>query len=126
MNSAWQAGAETSLADWGRQILSWFNSLEGRAFLIIVVFRFLLMPFVGIFSLSAISALGLLPPKDDLYRMVILMFSAMPPAQNHIILFNLQPKTRPLVPYVARMTAATYLVSVLPVTLWVTSFSSIS
>jgi len=88
------------------------------------VVRFTILPITAWITLSLFSSLNLLPPGDRIYIMSLMIMSVMPPAQNAVILLNIEPQNRRLVPVVAKLIAGTYALATIPITLVVTLVSS--
>ena len=96
---------------------------ESRILLGVASVRFLIMPIVGWLSLICVTRLGWIPLNDTVSRMTVLTMSVMPPAQNAVVLLELQPETRHLVPRIARAIVGMYVAAIVPITLWVTFFA---
>jgi predicted permease len=68
--------------------------------------------------------MGLLP-ADPVCAFMLLLQSAMPPAQNLVLMMQLQQSTAGLAPATARLLLQLYTLAVLPVTLWVSVFAKL-
>lgn len=99
--------------------------LEQRVLFSVGFVRMILMPLTGIALLKVLLWLGALPP-DPLCHFVILLQSAMPPAQNLVLLMQLREETEAMAADMALLLLRLYTLSVLPVTLWVTYFVALS
>jgi hypothetical protein len=95
--------------------------LDSKAFWVISVVRLILLPFSGIFFSFILQCWHMLPP-DPIYRLVILVESAMPTAQNLVLLAQLNAGTRPLAGMLAALLLRQYAISVFPLTLWMAIF----
>ena len=63
-------------------------------------------------------------PADPLIALVCLTMAAMPPAQNLVLLTNLNEETRHLAPRLAGLLVRMYVLAILPTTLWLTVFTA--
>jgi len=100
-----------------RELLSPQSKLEVAALLIVLIVRFLVVPFAGLGLVSVFQNLNWLP-NDPICYLVVLVQAVMPSAQNIVLLMNLQSSTRPLAPTMARILLQLYLLSVVPLALW--------
>jgi hypothetical protein len=94
---------------------------EWRAMLAVAAVRFVLLPSINTVLVLAALRMGLLPP-DAVCAFMLLLQSAMPPAQNLVLMMQLQPGTAWLAPATARLLLQLYTLAVVPVTLWVSVF----
>jgi predicted permease len=87
--------------------------------------RFFFLPLVGVIGCLALKAANS-PwyPSDPVVAMVGLTMSAMPPAQNMVLLTNLSERTRSLAPRVGGLLVRMYVLAVAPCTLWLTVFKA--
>ena len=63
-------------------------------------------------------------PSDPIVALVALTMSAMPPAQNLVLLTNLNSKTRFLAPRIGGVLVRMYVLAVVPCTGWLTVFKA--
>ena len=85
----------------------------------------MLLPLVGVLgSLALRAANSPWYPSDPVVAMVGLTMSAMPPAQNMVLLTNLNERTRHLAPRVGGMLVRMYVLAVVPCTVWLTVFKA--
>mmetsp|Transcript_28038 Transcript_28038/g.72709 ORF Transcript_28038/g.72709 Transcript_28038/m.72709 type:complete len:488 (-) Transcript_28038:48-1511(-) len=101
------------------------DPLERRCVLAVTFVRMLLMPLTGIALLKVLLWVGALP-LNPLCQFVILLQSAMPSAQNLVLLMALREETQVLAGDMALLLLRLYILSILPVTLWITYFISLS
>ncbi|CAD7701047.1 unnamed protein product [Ostreobium quekettii] len=111
-------------AGWKRLLLP-ADALESRALLLSSVIRLFVMPLVGLGLVSSLSSMGLLP-KDPVCLLAILLQSAMPSAQNLVLMAQLRDETRPLAPTAARLILQQYIVAVIPITIWAAIFATLT
>merc|ERR1711904_69358 len=109
-------GPKDKPIDW-KELLSPKSKLEGYALIITLFVRFLVVPFAGLGMVSAFQSMNWLP-QDPICYLVVLVQAVMPSAQNIVLLMNLQSSTRPLAPTMARMLLQIYLLSVVPLAMW--------
>ena len=101
------------------------DAADVRALLVASSVRFLLLPLVGVLgSLALRAANSPWYPSDPVVAMVGLTMSAMPPAQNMVLLTNLNERTRHLAPRVGGMLVRMYVLAVVPCTVWLTVFKA--
>ena len=109
-------GPKDKPLDW-KELLAPKSKLEVAALLIILVVRFLVVPFAGLGLVSLFQGMSWLP-NDPICYLVVLVQAVMPSAQNIVLLMNLQSSTRPLAPTMARILLQLYLLSVVPLAMW--------
>eukprot|EP00879_Flechtneria_rotunda_P019334 GHRR01020306.1.p1 GENE.GHRR01020306.1~~GHRR01020306.1.p1 ORF type:complete len:377 (+),score=128.84 GHRR01020306.1:1633-2763(+) len=97
---------------------------EWRAMLAVAVVRFVLLPSVTTAIVLTALHFGMLP-ADPVCAFMLLLQSVMPPAQNLVLMMQLQPSTAVLAPATARLLLQMYVLAVLPVTLWVSLFAKL-
>jgi len=100
-----------------KELLSPQSKLEVAALIIILIVRFLVVPFAGLGLVNLFQTMNWLP-QDPICYLVVLVQAVMPSAQNIVLLMNLQSSTRPLAPTMARILLQLYLLSVVPLALW--------
>lgn len=101
------------------------DAADVRALLVASSVRFLLLPLVGVLgSLALRAANSPWYPSDPVVAMVGLTMSAMPPAQNMVLLTNLNERTRHLAPRVGGLLVRMYVLAVVPCTVWLTVFKA--
>ena len=101
------------------------DAADVRALLVASSVRFVLLPLVGVLgSLALRAANSPWYPSDPVVAMVGLTMSAMPPAQNMVLLTNLNERTRHLAPRVGGMLVRMYVLAVVPCTVWLTVFKA--
>lgn len=96
---------------------------EWRQLISTSLVRLLLMPLIGLATVHAFTAWGLLPDSVGC-KMALLVCSCMPSAQNLVLLVNLQERTKCLAPAMAQLLFRQYLLAVVPTTLWISVFLS--
>jgi hypothetical protein len=96
---------------------------EWRILIAVSVVRFLMMPVVCSGLVLGAAWLNWLPPSRACL-FALLLQGAMPPAQELVLMLQLQPKTAKLASSAARLLLQLYFVAVVPVTLWVSAFAS--
>ena len=109
-------GPKDEPLDW-KELLSPKSKLEVGALVITMVVRFLVVPFAGLGMVNLFQSLNWLP-QDPICYLVVLVQAVMPSAQNIVLLMNLQSSTRPLAPTMARILLQIYLLSVVPLAIW--------
>lgn len=92
--------------------------------LVVAAVRFVLLPCVTTALILAAMRLGLLPP-EPVCAFMLLLQSCMPPAQNLVLMMQLQPGTAGLAPATARLLLQMYTLAVVPVTIWVSVFAKL-
>lgn len=85
--------------------------------------RTFVTPLVGLASVAVFARVGLLSP-DPVCRLAILVQSAMPSAQNLVLVMQLRPSSRDMAPKLARLLLRTYTLAILPMTIWMSLFAS--
>lgn len=85
--------------------------------------RFLIMPLAALGIVSCLAASNLLP-DDSACKLVLLVSSAMPSAQNLVTMVNLSPETKPLASKMARLLFRQSILAILPITFWLSYFIS--
>jgi predicted permease len=87
--------------------------------------RFVFLPGACLFGLLFLRALNS-PwfPSDRSAALVLLTMSCMPAAQNLVLLTQLRDATRPLAPRLAALMLRQYVFAIIPVTFWLTAFTS--
>jgi len=101
------------------------DALEQRTLVAVCIVRFLLMPLVGIGLVMGMLHAGLLP-QDPICHFAVMLQSAMPSAQNLVLLLQLREETQPLAAGMALLLLRLYMLAIVPLTLWITIFMSIS
>ncbi|QDZ19859.1 hypothetical protein HOP50_03g23760 [Chloropicon primus] len=109
-------GPKDKPLDW-KELLSPKSKLEVGALIITLFVRFLVVPFAGLGIVNVFQTMKWLP-NDPICYLVVLVQAVMPSAQNIVLLMNLQSSTRPLAPVMARILLQIYLLSVVPLALW--------
>ena len=119
------AGASRKIAAAFRAALALDDVADARALLVASSVRFFFLPLVGVIGCLALKAANS-PwyPSDPVVAMVGLTMSAMPPAQNMVLLTNLSERTRRLAPRVGGLLVRMYVLAVAPCTLWLTVFKA--
>jgi len=107
-----------------RRLLIPSDPLEKRCLGAVLVARMVLMPIAGIGIVTALSSIGMLP-ADPLCKFVILLQSAMPTAQNLVLLLQLREETQELAGDLALLLLRQYLLAIVPLALWVVLFMSL-
>jgi predicted permease len=79
-----------------------------------------------LFALALKAANSPWYPADPVVAIVVLTMAAMPPAQNLVLLTNLQENTRYLAPRLAGLLLRMYVLAIPPVTLWLTAFAAVT
>lgn len=97
---------------------------EWRAMLSVAAVRFVLLPSATTGLVLAALRFGLLP-AEPVCAFMLLLQSCMPPAQNLVLMMQLQPSTSALAPATARLLLQLYTLAVFPVTLWVSVFAKL-
>ncbi|KAL2635999.1 hypothetical protein R1flu_007478 [Riccia fluitans] len=97
------------------------SALDSKSFWVISFVRLLIMPFVGVCFVTALTKANVLPP-DSVYKLTVLTECAMPTAQNLVLMAQLNAGTRPLAGTLANLLLRQYALSVIPVTLWMAIF----
>ena len=119
------AGVSKKLVAAARAAFAVDDAADVRALLVASSVRFLLLPLVGVLgSLALRAANSLWYPSDPVVAMVGLTMSAMPPAQNMVLLTNLNERTRHLAPRVGGLLVRMYVLAVVPCTVWLTVFKA--
>ncbi|OUS45831.1 AEC family transporter: auxin efflux [Ostreococcus tauri] len=87
--------------------------------------RFVALPAACLFGLLFLRALNS-PwfPTDSMAALVLLTMSCMPAAQNLVLLTQLREATRPMAPRLAALMLRQYVIAIVPVTFWLTAFTS--
>ena len=117
------AGASKKFVAAARAAFAVDDAADVRALLVASSVRFLLLPLVGVLgSLALRAANSPWYPSDPVVAMVGLTMSAMPPAQNMVLLTNLNERTRHLAPRVGGLLVRMYVLAVVPCTVWLTVF----
>jgi hypothetical protein len=118
-------GASRKIAVALRAALALDDVADARALLVASSVRFFFLPLVGVIGCLALKAANS-PwyPSDPVVAMVGLTMSAMPPAQNMVLLTNLNERTRHLAPRVGGMLVRMYVLAVVPCTVWLTVFKA--
>lgn len=108
-----------------KQLFAVEESADVRALLVASSVRFFLLPLIGVLGCLALRAANS-PwyPSDPVVAMVGLTMSAMPPAQNLVLLTNLNEKTRHLAPRIGGLLVRMYILAVVPCTVWLTVFKA--
>lgn len=83
--------------------------------------KFVALPVMGAAAIKSLASLGLLP-ANPMCLLALLIQCVMPPAQGLAVQMQLQPSTQKLAPSLARLLLQTYIISVVPVTLWMPVF----
>lgn len=98
---------------------------DARALVAACLVRFFALPAACLFGLLFLRALNS-PwfPSDSLAALVLLTMSCMPAAQNLVLLTQLREATRPLAPRLAALMLRQYVIAIVPVTFWLTAFTS--
>ena len=96
---------------------------EWRMLIAVSTVRFILMPVVCSGLVLGAAWLGVLPASRACL-FALLLQGVMPPAQELVLMLQLQPKTVKLASSAARLLLQLYFVAVVPVTLWVSAFAS--
>ena len=119
------AGVSKKLVAAARAAFAVDDAADVRALLVASSVRFLLLPLVGVLgSLALRAANSPWYPSDPVVAMVGLTMSAMPPAQNMVLLTNLNERTRHLAPRVGGLLVRMYVLAVVPCTVWLTVFKA--
>jgi predicted permease len=92
--------------------------------LAVAAVRFVLLPSATTLLVLGALRMGLLP-ADPVCAFMLLLQSCMPPAQNLVLMMQLQQSTAGLAPATARLLLQLYTLAVLPVTLWVSVFAKL-
>ena len=119
------AGASRNLVAAIRAAFAVDDVADARALLVASSVRFILLPLVGTLGCLALRASNS-PwyPSDPVVAMVGLTMSAMPPAQNMVLLTNLTERTAHLAPRVGGLLVRMYVLAVVPCTVWLTVFKA--
>ena len=104
-----------------------FGASDARALLVASAVRFFILPAsMTLFALALKAANSPWYPADPVVAIVVLTMAAMPPAQNLVLLTNLQENTRYLAPRLAGLLLRMYVLAIPPVTLWLTAFAAVT
>ncbi|KAI5066294.1 hypothetical protein GOP47_0018918 [Adiantum capillus-veneris] len=95
--------------------------LDEKAFWALSIIRLLIMPCISLTLLKAIQHHRWLP-TDALSSLVLLVLSAMPTAQNLVVMAQLRSTTRPFAGVLANILARQYLLAVVSLTIWIPVF----
>ena len=96
-----------------------------KALCVACVTRFVVLPIVCVTGFLALkNFFPHLIPKDKIAQMVLLTMSCMPAAQNLVLLTQLRDATRPLATRLAALMLRQYVFAIIPVTFWLTAFTS--
>lgn len=98
------------------------GSRDRAAMFAAAVVRLLLAPACGLLLFRAAEGAGLLPLHDVPFRLLLLLQSAMPSAQNLSTMALLNKNTEPSAKPLAGLMALQYTIAPLPVTFWVAIF----
>eukprot|EP00850_Spirogloea_muscicola_P014387 SM000103S09479 [mRNA] locus=s103:177162:180399:- [translate_table: standard] len=98
--------------------------LDSKSLIVITVVRLVAMPIVGLLMTLALRQ-GKFIPADPVCSLVLLVEATMPSAQNLVLLSQLRASTRPLAGVLANLMLRQYVLSVVPITLWMTLFVSL-
>ncbi|XP_057852564.1 uncharacterized protein LOC131062835 [Cryptomeria japonica] len=82
------------------------------------------MPLVGLLLVKILHRAHLLP-SNPICILTILVLSAMPTAQNLIVLLQLRSTTKPLAGALADLLVRQYALSLVSVPLWITAYSAV-
>ncbi|KAG0568183.1 hypothetical protein KC19_6G000700 [Ceratodon purpureus] len=99
--------------------------LDTRAFWIISSVRLVAMPVIVIISTVSLQCARILP-IDPVYILLLLAESAMPSAQNLVLLSQLRASTRRLSGVLAGLLLRQYAMSIIPITFWMALFLAIA
>ncbi|KAK3287369.1 hypothetical protein CYMTET_5116 [Cymbomonas tetramitiformis] len=97
------------------------DCLGWRALVGVSVVRLLLLPTAFCALTMWLQQFGVLP-LDPVCQLVLLVQATMPTAQNLVLLVQLRPHTRPFSGEVALFILRQYLISIVPLTIWITFF----
>ena len=104
-----------------------FGASDARALLVASAVRFFILPAsMTLFALALKAANSPWYPADPVVAIVVLTMAAMPPAQNLVLLTNLQENTRYLAPRLAGLLLRMYVLAIPQVTLWLTAFAAVT
>ena len=97
---------------------------ERGIFLVSSVVRLVISPLVGLASVLACRHFGWLP-ADRICHFVVATISAMPSAQNMVLLLNLRDNTREAAPMMSSIILRQYVLSAVVSTVWVGVFACV-
>ncbi|GLJ46822.1 hypothetical protein SUGI_0987700 [Cryptomeria japonica] len=98
--------------------------LDTQVFWVITFIRLMAMPLVGLLLVKILHRAHLLP-SNPICILTILVLSAMPTAQNLIVLLQLRSTTKPLAGALADLLVRQYALSLVSVPLWITAYSAV-
>eukprot|EP00850_Spirogloea_muscicola_P009187 SM000051S17547 [mRNA] locus=s51:194770:197972:+ [translate_table: standard] len=98
--------------------------LDSKSLIVITFVRLVAMPIMGLLMTLALRQ-GRIIPADPVCSLVLLVEATMPSAQNLVLLSQLRASTRPLAGVLANLMLRQYVLSVVPITLWMTLFVSL-
>ena len=109
----------------GWNYLTRLDSPDMLALVSACLVRFVFLPGACLFGLLFLRALNS-PwfPSDRSAALVLLTMSCMPAAQNLVLLTQLRDATRPLATRLAALMLRQYVFAIIPVTFWLTAFTS--
>lgn len=99
--------------------------LDSRAFWIISSVRLVAMPIIMVVSTVILQSARILP-ADPVYNLLLMAQSAMPSAQNLVLLSQLRTSTRRLSGVLASLLLRQYALSIVPITLWMALFLAVA
>ncbi|GJP60138.1 hypothetical protein CLOP_g17272 [Closterium sp. NIES-67] len=95
--------------------------LDDRALWVVCAVRLVLLPIVGIVGIMALYNARIIP-QDPICALTLMIQTAMPSAQNLVLMSQLSPGTKPLAGMLASLMLRQYAISMLPITVWITVF----
>ncbi|CAI5989992.1 unnamed protein product [Closterium sp. NIES-64] len=95
--------------------------LDDRALWVVCAVRLLLLPMLGTIGIMALYNARLIP-QDPICALTLMIQTAMPSAQNLVLMSQLSPATKPLAGMLASLMLRQYAISMLPITVWITVF----
>lgn len=98
--------------------------LDSQVFWVITCVRLIAMPVAGLLLVKILHGADILP-SNPVCILTILILSAMPSAQNLIVLLQLRSSTRCLVGVVADLLVRQYALSLVSLPLWVTAYAAV-
>lgn len=97
---------------------------ERRYLLVVGVVRLLLVPAATCGVVLTLRQYSLLP-NDPVCLLTLLVQSAMPPAQNLVLMMQLIPAVQKLTTVVTKLLLLLYLAAIFPLSLWINCFSGL-
>lgn len=98
--------------------------LDSQVFWVITCVRLIAMPVAGLLIVKTLHGVDILP-SNPVGILTILILSAMPSAQNLIVLLQLRSSTKSLAGVVADLLLRQYALSLVSLPLWVTAYAAV-